>query len=85
MCEWTTCEQSGQQRLDALGGTFWLSNDVKDVWSLIFVTVDAAGPNESNPLRFATELRAKDWVKYLQENQTKTPSVTSELLIDKEG
>jgi len=79
MCEWELQEESDQQYLDVPGGTFWLSNDVKDVWSLIFVTVDAAGPNESNPLRFATELRAKDWVKYLQEKQTKSPSVISEL------
>lgn len=77
--EWTTCEQSGQQRLDALGGTFWLSDHIKDVWTLVKVTADAAGPNESKPTRFATELRAKDWVKYLQEKQTKSPSVTSEL------
>ncbi len=79
MCEWELQEESDQQRLDVPGGTFWLSNDVKDVWSLIFVTVDAAGPNESNPVRFATELRAKDWVKYLQEKQTKSPRVISEL------
>ena len=79
MCEWELQEESDQQYLDALGGTFWLSNDVKDVWSLIKVTIDAAGPNESNPVRFATELRAKDWVKYLQEKQTKSPSVISEL------
>ena len=79
MCEWELHEESGQQRLDIPGGSFWLSNNVKDVWTLIKVTVDAAGPNESNPVRFATELRAKDWVKYLQEKQTKSPSVTSEL------
>jgi len=79
MCEWTTCEQSGQQRLDTLDGTFWLSDHIKDIWTLVKVTVDAAGPNTSAPLRFATELRAKDWVKYLQEKQTKTPSVISEL------
>jgi len=79
MNDWTTCEQSGQQYIDCLDGRFWLSNDVKDVWSLIKVTVDAAGPNPSNPLRFATKLRAKDWVKYLQEKQTKSPRVTSEL------
>ena len=79
MCEWELQEESDQQRLEVSGGTFWLSNDVKDVWSLIFVTVDAAGPNESNPVRFATELRAKDWVKYLQEKQTKSPRVVSEL------
>ena len=77
--EWTTCEQSGQQRLDALGGTFWLSEDIGDSCSLVKVTVDAAGPNPSKPMRFATELRAKDWVKYLQEKQTKSPSVISEL------
>jgi len=79
MSEWEIEDESGQQWLDALGGTFWLSNDVKGVWSLIKVTIDAAGPNESNPVRFATELRAKDWVKYLQEKQTKSPSVISEL------
>jgi len=81
MCEWELQEESDQQRLDVPGGTFWLSNDVKDVWSLVKVTVDAAGPNTSEPLRFATELRAKDWVKYLQEKQTKSPSVTSELFL----
>jgi len=79
MCEWTTCEQSGQQWLDALGGRFWLSGGIGVIWILVKVTVDAAGPNESNPVRFATELRAKDWVKYLQEKQTKSPRVVSEL------
>jgi len=77
MCEWELQEESDQQRLDTLGGTFWLSNDIKDVWTLVKVTADAAGPNESKPLRFATELRAKDWVKYLQEKQTKSPRVIS--------
>ena len=80
MCEWTPCEQSGQQRLDTLGGTFWLSGDVGDSWSLVKVTGDVFFPNVSKPTRFATELRAKDWVKYLQEKQTKSPRVISELL-----
>jgi len=65
MSEWEIEEESGQQWLDALGGVFWLSNDVGDIYSLVKVTVDYAGANLSKPLRFATELRAKDWVEYL--------------------
>jgi len=65
MSEWELEQESGQQWLDALGGTFWLSNDTGDIYSLVKVTVDAAGANLSKPLRFATELRAKDWVEYL--------------------
>ncbi len=79
MCEWTTCEQSGQQRLDALDGTFWLSEDVRGIWVLVKVTESTSDSGPPKPTRFATELRAKDWVKYLQEKQTKSPSVISEL------
>ena len=68
--DWETCEQSGQQRLDALGGTFWLSED-SGVWTLVNITVDAAGPKYLKPIRFATEYRAKNWVEYLIEKDEK--------------
>lgn len=65
MSEWETEEESGQKWLDALGGTFWISEGAANTYSLVKVTVDYAGPNFSKELRFATELRAKDWVEYL--------------------
>ena len=71
MSDWEIEEESGQQRLDALGGTFWLSSDIGDSYSLVKVTVDSAGPNVSKPTRFATELRAKDWIEYLIEKEEK--------------
>ena len=67
MSDWERHEESGQQRLDALGGVFWLSEDVGDSYSLIKITVDAAGVNPSKPQRFATEKRAKDYVAFLQQ------------------
>lgn len=67
--EWELHEESGQQRLDALGGTFWISEDIGDFVTLVKITADSAGPNASKPLRFATELRAKDWVEYLIEKE----------------
>ena len=69
MTEWEIEEESGQQYIDCLGGRFWLSNDIGDIHQLVKVTVDAAGPNASRPTRFATELRAKDWVEYLIEKE----------------
>jgi len=79
MSDWELEEESGQQWLDALGGTFWLSNDTGDIYSLVKVTVDAAGANLSKALRFATELRAKDWVEYLIKEEgveEKIPKIT---------
>lgn len=67
MDEWGLHDESGQQRLDALGGVFWLSEDVGDSYNLIKITVDSAGPNPSRPQRFATEKRAKDYVEFLIE------------------
>lgn len=67
MDEWEIHEESGQQCLDALGGTFWLSEDIGDRVTLIKITVDSAGANPSKPQRFATEKRAKDYVAFLIE------------------
>jgi hypothetical protein len=67
--EWECHDQSGQQSLDVPGGTFWLSPDMGDSYSLIKITVDAAGPNPSKPERFATEQRAKAYVDYLIEKE----------------
>jgi len=69
MSEWELQEESELQRLDALGGTFWLSGGIGVIWILVKVTVDAAGPNEAEPFRFATEQRAKDFVEYLIEKE----------------
>ena len=63
--DWELHEESGQQRLEVPGGTYWLSPDIGDSYSLIKITIDAAGPNPSKPQRFATELRAKDYVEFL--------------------
>jgi len=79
MSEWELEEESGQKWLDALGGTFWISEGTANTYSLVKVTVDYAGPNFSKELRFATELRAKDWVEYLIEKdgvEEKTPVIT---------
>lgn len=67
MSEWELHDESGQQRLDALGGVFWLSEDIGDSYSLIKITADSAGVNPSRPQRFATEKRAKDYVAFLQQ------------------
>jgi len=78
LSDWELHDESGQLRLDALGGTFWLSDDVTG-WLLVKVTVDAAGANASRPTRFATELRAKNWVEYLiqkEGEEKKTPVIT---------
>ena len=58
--QWEECEQSGQQRLDVPGGTYWLSDDKG--WSVVKVTTDYAGVNASKPKWFPTEQRAKDWI-----------------------
>ena len=60
---WKECEQSLQQRLDVPGGTYWLSDDKG--WSVVKVTVDAAGANASKPKWFPTEYAAKSWVEFL--------------------
>ena len=69
MSEWELHEESGQQRLDVPGATYWLSEDIGDSYSLVKITVDYAGPNPSKPLRFATEQRAKNYVEYLIEKE----------------
>lgn len=79
MNEWELHEDSGQQFIDALGGVFWLSEDIGDSYSLIKITVDYAGPNPSRPERFATELRAKNYVAFLIEQdgvKKKDPIIT---------
>lgn len=63
MDDWEECELSGQQRLDALGGTFWLEEH--NGWNLTKITVDAAGPNPAKQMKFASEIDAKSWVEYL--------------------
>jgi len=60
MNEWGICFKSQQQRLDVPGATYWLSDDKG--WSVVKVTVDAAGPNASKPKWFPTEQRAKNWI-----------------------
>lgn len=61
MSEWSTDYESNQQRLDAPGSTYWLSDDKG--WTVTKVTVDAAGPNASKPKWFPTEQRAKNWIE----------------------